>query len=70
MSKLILFILSLCASLYPLGTRAQEIRRQVVAVDEMFALADQRSKHKAQQRDSPHHRWDAYSWKVRFVRTK
>lgn len=44
MSKLILFILSLCASLYPLGTRAQEIRRQVVAVDEMFALADQHSK--------------------------
>ena len=44
MSKFTLFIMSLCASLCPMGSHAQNVARRVVSIDEMFSLADQNSK--------------------------
>ncbi|GHT16094.1 hypothetical protein FACS189415_2900 [Bacteroidia bacterium] len=45
MNKLNVFIMSLyCAALCPPGAYAQETVRQVISIDEMFALADQNSK--------------------------
>lgn len=44
MSKFTLFITALCVSLCPMGTYAQEVVRQVLSINEMFALADQNSK--------------------------
>lgn len=44
MSKFTLFIMSLCASLCPVGVYAQKVSRQVLPIDEMFSLADQNSK--------------------------
>lgn len=44
MSKFTLFITALYVSLCPMGTYAQEVVRQVMSINEMFALADQNSK--------------------------
>ncbi len=44
MSKCILFIMALCASLCSLGSHAQEILRRVISLEEMYTLADQHSK--------------------------
>ncbi len=44
MNRTILFIVSLCASLCPMGMYAQETAWQMVSIDEMFSLADQNSK--------------------------
>lgn len=44
MSKFTLFIMSLYASLCPVGVYAQDVSRQVLSIDEMFSLADQNSK--------------------------
>lgn len=44
MNKFSLLIMSLYASLCPMGTYAQEGTRQVLSIDEMFSLADRNSK--------------------------
>lgn len=44
MSKITLFIMSLCAALCPPGIDAQEPVRQVLTIDRMFSLADQNGK--------------------------
>lgn len=44
MNKFALFIMSLYASLCPMGAYAQPGSRQVLSIDEMFSLADQNSK--------------------------
>ncbi|MDR0789952.1 MAG: TolC family protein [Bacteroidales bacterium] len=44
MNKFYLLIVLLCTTLYPKGADAQEKVRQVLSIDEMFALADKNSK--------------------------
>lgn len=44
MNKFFMFIMSLCTALCSMGAYAQETVRQVLSIDEMFALADQNSK--------------------------
>ncbi|MDR0824704.1 MAG: TolC family protein [Prevotella sp.] len=44
MNKFSLLIMLLCTTLCPVGSHAQEVVRQVLSIDEMFALADQNSK--------------------------